>query len=162
MLRPAAARITAPGRFPAFSAAMTSAVSTTGVVLAFDVGTRRTGVAIANAVTRTARPIESFNSTTQAARWAAVQALIDEWQPGTLVVGVPRHPDGTPHAMTGRCERFARQLEGRYRLPVARVDERYSSAAAAGEHDVDAGAAAIILQQWLDEEPQEPQEPPHA
>lgn len=135
---------------------------TTGVVLAFDVGTRRTGVAIANAVTRTARPLGSFDSTTQAARWSAVQALVDEWQPAALVVGVPRHPDGTPHAMTERCQRFARQLEGRYRLPVARVDERYSSAAAADADDVDAGAAAVILQQWLDEGQQEQQGPQHA
>ena len=135
---------------------------TTGVVLAFDVGTRRTGVAIANAVTRTARPLGSFDSTTQAARWSAVQALVDEWQPAALVVGVPRHPDGTPHAMTDRCQRFARQLEGRYRLPVARVDERYSSAVAADADDVDAGAAAVILQQWLDEGHQEQQGPQHA
>jgi len=135
---------------------------TTGVVLAFDVGTRRTGVAIANAVTRTARSLGSFDSTTQAARWAAVQALLDEWQPAALVVGVPRHPDGTPHVMTDRCQRFARQLEGRYRLPVARVDERYSSAAAADADDVDAGAAAVILQQWLDEGQQEQQGPQHA
>lgn len=123
---------------------------TTDVVLAFDVGTRRTGVAIGNGVTRTARALGSFDSTTQAARWAAVQGLLAEWQPGSLVVGVPRHPDGAPHEMTVLCERFARQLEGRYRLPVARVDERYSSAAAEGD-DIDAGAAAVILQQWLDE-----------
>jgi putative Holliday junction resolvase len=76
--------------------------------------------------------------------------LIDEWQPVALAVGIPRHPDDTPHAMTMRCERFARQLEGRYRLPVARIDERYSSAVVEHEADVDAAAAAVILQQWLD------------
>ena len=76
--------------------------------------------------------------------------VIDEWQPVALAVGIPRHPDGAPHAMTARCERFARQLEGRYRLPVARVDERYSSAVVEREGDVDAAAAAVILQQWLD------------
>lgn len=145
MPRQATVHTVAAPRFPVSGFPMT-----TDVVLAFDVGTRRTGVAIGNGVTRTARPLSSFDSTTQAARWAAVQALLDEWQPGALVVGVPRHPDGAPHAMTARCERFARQLEGRYRLPVTRVDERYSSTAAEGD-DIDAGAAAIILQQWLDE-----------
>ncbi len=67
-----------------------------------------------------------------------------------LAVGIPLHPDGAPHAMTARCERFARQLEGRYGLPVVRVDERYSSAVVEHEADVDAAAAAVILQQWLD------------
>jgi putative Holliday junction resolvase len=77
--------------------------------------------------------------------------LIADWQPARLIVGVPLHPDGTPHEMTARCERFARQLEGRFRLPVEGVDERYSSAVAAGAVDVDAAAAALILQQWFDE-----------
>ena len=72
-------------------------------------------------------------------------------QPAQLAVGIPRHPDGAPHAMTARCERFARQLEGRYRLPVARIDERYSSAVVERAADVDAAAAAVILQQWLDD-----------
>jgi putative Holliday junction resolvase len=83
-------------------------------------------------------------------RWEALGALIDEWQPVALAVGIPRHPDDTPHAMTTRCERFARQLEGRYRVPVERIDERYSSAVVEHEADVDAAAAAVILQQWLD------------
>ena len=85
------------------------------------------------------------------ARWKSLSALIDEWEPAQLAVGIPRHPDDTPHAMTVRCERFARQLEGRYRLPVARIDERYSSAVVESEADVDAAAAAVILQQWLDD-----------
>ena len=68
------------------------------------------------------------------------------------MVGIPRHPDGTPHEMTARCERFARQLEGRTRRPVAQVDERYTSAVSARADDVDAAAAALILQQWFDEE----------
>ena len=122
-----------------------------GVVLAFDVGARRTGVAIANTVTRSARPLATIDSSTQESRWKAVQALVNEWQPEEFVVGIPRHPDGTAHEMTARCERFARQLEGRYRRPVARVDERYSSAVARGAADIDAEAASVILQQWFDE-----------
>ena len=120
-----------------------------GVVLGFDFGTRRIGVAIGNRLTGHARPLTTIDAS-EDARWKALNALIDEWQPVALVVGIPRHPDATPHAMTTRCERFARQLEGRYRLSVAHVDERYSSAVVAHDADVDAAAAALILQQWLD------------
>lgn len=121
------------------------------VVLGFDFGERRTGIAIANTVTRQARPLTTIEAHAGAARWNAVQSLVDEWHPARFVVGIPRHPDGAPHAMTARCERFARQLEGRYGRPVARVDERYSSAVTRQVADVDAEAAAVILQQWLNE-----------
>jgi putative Holliday junction resolvase len=120
------------------------------VVLGFDFGARRIGVAIGNSVTREARPLTTVNAAKVAARWDAVAALLAEWEPAQLVVGIPRHPDGTPHEMTARCERFARQLEGRFRRPVARVDERYTSAVSARAVDVDAAAAALILQQWFD------------
>lgn len=124
---------------------------TESVVLAFDFGTRRIGVAIANGVTRVARPLTTIAADSESARWNAIAALVDEWHPETFIVGIPCYPDGTAHALTARCERFARQLEGRYRRPVARVDERYSSAVAETAPDVDAAAAAVILQQWLDE-----------
>ena len=121
-----------------------------GIALAFDFGTRRIGVAIGNSLTREARALTAIDAEDSELRWSALDALIEEWQPVQLVVGIPRHPDGAAHDMTARCERFARQLEGRYRLQVARVDERYSSAVAERAGDVDAAAAAIILQQWLD------------
>ena len=121
-----------------------------GVVLGFDFGTRRIGVAIGNRLTGHARPLTTIDASDEDVRWKALSALIDEWQPVALAVGIPRHPDATPHAMTARCERFARQLEGRYRLPVVHIDERYSSAVVEHEADVDAAAAALILQQWLD------------
>jgi putative holliday junction resolvase len=121
------------------------------VVLGFDFGARRTGVAIANTVTRQARPLPTIEAEAQQERWIAVQSLVDDWHPARFVVGVPRHPDGTPHEMTARCERFARQLEGRFGRPVARVDERYSSAVSQRAADVDAESAVVILQQWLSE-----------
>jgi putative holliday junction resolvase len=124
---------------------------TDGVVFAFDFGARRTGVAIANTVTRSARPLTTIDSSTNDARWQAIQNLVDEWQPEQFVVGIPRYSDGTPHELTARCERFARQLEGRYGRPVARVDERYSSAVSSSAADIDAEAAAVILQQWFEE-----------
>ena len=120
-----------------------------GVVLAFDFGTRRVGVAIGNSLTRVARPLASLQAQ-GTVLWASIEKQIGEWTPALIVVGIPRHPDGAAHEMTARAERFARQLEGRFRLPVARVDERYSTTAAAGADDVDAAAAAVILQQWFD------------
>jgi putative Holliday junction resolvase len=125
---------------------------TDGVVLAFDFGARRIGVAIGNTVTRKARPLATVDAARSAGRWSELGRLIADWQPTRLVVGIPRHPDGAPHEMTARCERFARQLEGRFRLPVERIDERYSSAVAARADDVDAAAAALILQQWFDDD----------
>jgi putative Holliday junction resolvase len=130
-----------------------------GIVLAFDLGTRRIGVALGNGITRSASRLKVVavrgSGANAAAHWDDIAALIGEWQPQLLVVGVARHPDGAPHAMTARCERFARQLEGRFGLPVARVDERYSSAVlpqAAGKAAAnDDAAAAVILQQWFDE-----------
>lgn len=137
---------------PAMKSALPGASMREAIVLGFDFGTVRTGVAIANSITREARPLRTIEAVERDARWEAIGALVDEWQPEQFVVGVPRHPDGAPHEMTARCERFARQLEGRFGKPVARVDERYSSAVA--ESGDDAGAAALILQQWLNEEPQ--------
>ena len=118
------------------------------IVLGFDFGTRRLGVAVGNAITRQARPLALIADVGDV-RWRRISELIGSWQPARLVVGIPRHPDGTAHELTARCERFARQLEGRYRLPVARVDERYSSAVVDDGRDDE--AAAVILQQWFDE-----------
>ena len=118
--------------------------------LAFDFGTRRVGVATGNSLTRTATPLATLGAQ-GAARLEAVAALIDEWQPSALVVGVPFHPDGAAHANTARARRFGRELKGRFGLPVLEVDERYSttSARSAGAADADAAAAAIILEQHL-------------
>src|SRR5262249_52315678 len=87
------------------------------------------------------------------ARFQAIGALIREWTPDALVVGVPFHPDGAAHDNTERARRFGRQLHGRFRLPVHEVDERYTTteALAGGAHDADAAAAAIILEQFFRE-----------
>lgn len=122
--------------------------------LAFDFGTRRVGVATGNTLTRTATPLKTVAAEGDA-RFVALGALIEEWRPEALVVGVPYHPDGAPHDNTARAQRFARQLHGRFRLPVHEVDERYSTteAHAAGANDVDAASAAIILEQFLKDLP---------
>lgn len=119
------------------------------VTLGFDFGARRIGVAVGNSVTRQARPTAVIEESGER-RWQRIGELIASWQPAQLVVGIARHPDGAGHELTARCERFARQLEGRFRLPVARVDERYSSAVVGGGRDDE--AAAVILQQWFEEQ----------
>ena len=118
--------------------------------LAFDFGTRRVGVASGNTLTRTATPLTTVAAVGEA-RLAAIGKLIDEWRPAALVVGVPFHPDGAGHVNTERARRFGRELKARFGLPVHEVDERYTTtaASAAGETDLDAGAAAIILEQHL-------------
>jgi putative holliday junction resolvase len=118
--------------------------------LAFDLGTRRTGVASGNRLTRTATPQPTIQAEGEA-RWAEVTRRLAEWRPDALVVGVPTHPDGAPHEMTALARKFARQLRGRFGLPVHEVDERYSTteAHALGARDADAAAACIILEQYL-------------
>jgi putative Holliday junction resolvase len=118
--------------------------------LAFDFGTRRVGVASGNTMLKRAAPLKTISAEGDA-RFAAIGQLIGEWKPDALVVGVPYHPDGTPHDNTRRAQRFARQLHGRFRLPVHEVDERYSTteALAGGAGDVDAASAAVILDQYF-------------
>ncbi|HYJ96816.1 MAG TPA: Holliday junction resolvase RuvX [Burkholderiaceae bacterium] len=118
--------------------------------LAFDFGIRRVGVAVGNALLKQAQPLTTV-AVMGAARFDAIAKLLREWQPDALVVGVPTHPDGAPHDNTRRAKAFARQLHGRFGLPVHEVDERYTSveAIAEGARDVDAAAAALILEQYL-------------
>lgn len=135
-----------------------------GTVLAFDFGEKRIGVAVGECELRSASPLLTFDAETNDARWSAVGRLLDEWKPVTLVVGLPLSPDGVPHDMTARAERFARQLEGRYRLPVVLQDERYTSAEAESQlrdeggvrdwrsrkQKLDAHAAQLILKDYFD------------
>jgi putative Holliday junction resolvase len=118
--------------------------------LAFDYGLKRTGVAVGNSLLRQASVLGTVAAEGEA-RFAPIARLIQEWQPDALVVGVPYHPDGAPHDNTRRAQRFARQLHGRFGLPVHQVDERYSTteAIASGAADTDAASAAVILDQYL-------------
>ena len=119
--------------------------------LAFDFGAKRTGVASGNRITRTATPQATIKAEGADARFVQVAARIKEWQPDALVVGVPFHPDGAAHENTARALKFARQLRGRFNLPVHEVDERYSTTEAhsLGAKDADAASACIILDQFF-------------
>ena len=118
--------------------------------LAIDLGLKRTGIAVGNRLLRSATPQSGIRAEGKA-RLDKIGERIREWQPDALVIGVPVHPDGAPHDMTREAQRFARQLHGRFGLPVFEVDERYSTteALSQGAKDADAAAAAIILEQFL-------------
>lgn len=120
--------------------------------LAFDYGLRRVGVASGSRLTGRARPLTTLKAEGRAI-YALIEPLLAEWQPDALVVGVPRHPDGAAHAMTAAARKFAASLRGRFHRPVFEVDERYTSveAEAAGAADIDAAAAALILEQFFRE-----------
>ena len=122
-------------------------------IFAFDFGVKRIGVAMGNTMIRQAQPVKVISAIDNATRFADIGALLDEWKPARLVVGLPMHPDGAEHDMTARARRFANQLHDRFNLPVELVDERYSSAVLTQKRGVyvDDEAASVLLQQYFDE-----------
>jgi putative Holliday junction resolvase len=122
--------------------------------LAFDYGTKRVGVATGNTLMKLSQPLRTL-ALEGDARFKAIEALIKEWTPDALVIGVPFHPDGAEHDNTTRARRFGRQLNGRFGLKVHEVDERYTTVdvEAAGARDADSAAAALILEQFFREHP---------
>lgn len=122
------------------------------IVLGFDFGVKRIGIAMGNTLTGQAQPLRVIAAIDNATRFKLIGELIAEWSPARLVVGEPRHPDGAEHDMTLRSRRFANQLHGRFNLPVELVDERYSSVVITSKRGevIDDKAAAIILQQYFD------------
>ena len=135
------------------------------VVLAFDFGLRRIGMAVGDTVSRSASPRRALLSPASGPDWTAIQREIATTGPDVLLVGAPYNDDGSPSRVAPAADRFAAELATRSGLPVERVDERYSSVEAAGElksrrasgemrrrvrpGDVDSAAAAVILGSWL-------------
>jgi putative Holliday junction resolvase len=101
-----------------------------GAVLAFDFGEKRIGVAVGDVEVGIAHPLQTISGEGNDQRFAMIAALIEEWRPARLVVGLPLHLDGTEHEMTRLSRKFARRLEGRFGLRAVLVDERLSSAEA--------------------------------
>lgn len=134
-------------------------------VLGFDYGKRRVGIAVGSAITASAQPLLTLAHHSGQPDWPALDALIEEWRPSVLVVGLPLDADGQTQKMTHRACNFAQELWGRYRVTVYSVDERYTTieagerlrvARASGSHgkrvakgDIDAMAAQTILESWL-------------
>ncbi|HEY2816756.1 MAG TPA: Holliday junction resolvase RuvX [Casimicrobiaceae bacterium] len=136
--------------------------TTNATVLAFDFGTRRIGVAVGNTLTRLAQPLLTIAAHSDATVMTAIAALVEQWQPRELIVGLPLHADGTPHTMTANADRFALALGDRFGLPVVRVDERWTTETAQdqlnrerrgreGRAHRDEIAAQLILQAYFDE-----------
>jgi putative holliday junction resolvase len=135
------------------------------VVLAFDFGLRRIGVACGDTVSNAAAPRSAVQVTERGIDWGAIERLLREYQPDLLVVGSPRHADGSPSGLGERADQFAAALATRACRPVQRTDEYASSIEAAAElssqrasgqrrrrvqhADIDSAAAAIILERWL-------------
>jgi putative holliday junction resolvase len=133
-----------------------------GTVLAFDFGEKRIGVAVGETLLSLAHPLLTIDAEENAAKFEQIAALLQEWQPVLLIVGLPMTMDGDAHAMTALAQKFAQRLEGRFNLPVMMVDERLSSAEAAQslreagitgraqKQHLDQVAAQTILQSYFD------------
>lgn len=133
-----------------------------GSVLCFDFGEKRIGVAVGDTLLKLAHPLLTIEAEENAAKFAQIDRLLQEWKPALLVVGLPMSLEGEAHAMTALAQKFARRLEGRFNLPVMMVDERLSSAEAAQslrqagikgraqKTMLDQVAAQTILQSYFD------------
>ena len=142
-----------------------SPASAPQLVLAFDYGTRRIGVASGDTLTRTARALATLDCAPRIP-WAAIDKLVAELQPAQFIVGLPRNMDGTPAALAAASRSFAAEIASRYGKPVALVDETLSSREAAADlrearasglkrkrtthADVDMVAAKILIERWLE------------
>jgi putative Holliday junction resolvase len=134
------------------------------LVIAFDFGQRRIGIACGDTLTQAAQPLATLDSASGPA-WTAIGGLLREWRPTLAVVGLPYNVDGSENAMTGLAQKFAAELAKRFKIRTSLIDERYSSQDAAerlrsarraglknrrmSKADVDAAAACVILERWF-------------
>ena len=130
-------------------------------VLAFDYGTRRIGVASGQEMLGTGQPVAMIPARDGIPDWSRVEALLQEWQPDLVVVGLPLNMDDSEGEMCARARKFGNRLHGRYHVAVEMVDERLTSFEANGEvmaaggsrdfgrHGVDDRAAVLILETWF-------------
>lgn len=129
-------------------------------VLGFDFGTHKIGIATGQFITGTASPLKTLSYVNHKPDWDSIEAIIHEWKPDTLVVGLPMQMDDKEAVLAGRAKKFARQLHGRFHLPVEMIDERLTSREASNRLGkkagrdvtlVDAMAAKLILETWLNQ-----------
>ena len=137
---------------------------TSDAYLGFDFGHKKIGVAVGYAATAIASPLQTIAAVNQAPDWLQIAKLIAEWRPAGLVVGISRQQDGTDNLITPRMQKFCRQLNGRYNLPVFQIDEALTTFAAKqmlyDDLQVSADklwakqdqvAAQLILQSWFNQ-----------
>jgi putative pre-16S rRNA nuclease len=137
------------------------------IVLAFDFGLRRIGVACGDTLSRNASALETVPTGPNGPRWELIASMMRDWRPDMAVVGLPYNVDDSENAMTAAARGFAAEVARRFGIEVVMVDERYSSleaearlqtARASGlrrrrvaKSDVDAAAACVILERWFTE-----------
>ena len=137
------------------------------IVLAFDFGLRRIGVACGDTLSRSASALQTVPAGPNGPRWELITAMLRDWQPDMAVVGLPYNVDGSENDMTGAARSFGAELARRFGIEVVMVDERYSSLEGAArlqtaresglrrrrvaKSDVDAAAACVILERWFTE-----------
>ncbi|BCQ38295.1 putative pre-16S rRNA nuclease [Erwinia rhapontici] len=131
-------------------------------MLSFDFGTKSIGVAIGQQLTGTARPLTALKANDGVPDWKKIEALLKEWQPDRVVVGLPLNMDGTEQPLTVRARKFANRLHGRFGVQIELHDERLSTVEARAElferggfralskGSVDSLSAVIILESWFE------------
>jgi putative Holliday junction resolvase len=137
--------------------------ATPETILAFDFGLRRIGVAVGQQVTASSNPLAVIANGENGPDWTAIEALIREWQPDRIIVGMPSHADGSPSEISNAVEQFIKDLT-RFERPVETEDERYSSLEAEEllkseralglrgrirKEMIDSVAATLIAERWL-------------
>ena len=126
---------------------------TGSLVMAFDYGIKKIGVAVGQSITGTANPLTILSAKVGIPDWLEVEKLIRQWQPAHIVVGLPINMDDSASEMSARAEKFARRLTGRFNIEHSTVDERLSSFEARDYVDdnqpVDAIAAKLILETYF-------------
>ena len=124
-----------------------------GVIIGFDFGLRRIGVAIGQTVTQTASPEAIVNSKDGKPDWDHITTLFERWQPAAIVVGLPMRLDGGEQPLTQPARKFGQRLSGRYHCPVFYIEEQLSSIEAESraikKRYIDDHAAQILLENWL-------------
>ncbi|MRI31637.1 Holliday junction resolvase RuvX [Endozoicomonas sp. OPT23] len=133
-------------------------------IMGFDFGTKNIGISIGQVITRTASALPAVRAKDGIPDWNELEKIIEEWQPDAVVVGIPLNMDGTESQMSLRARKFGKRLHGRFNLPFYEADERLSSFEAKswagklghkghyGSNPVDAMAAQIILEGWMNDE----------
>ncbi len=135
----------------------------TDILLGFDFGMKRIGVAVGQTITKTARPLDTLKAIDGKPALNNLKKIIQQWRPTALVVGIPLNMDGTEQKVTLAAREFAEFLRQQFNLPVHEMDERLSTKdarerifaeggfKALQNRQIDSVAAQLILQNWLGE-----------
>ena len=101
-----------------------------GNILSFDFGEKRIGIAIGNSITKSSHPLETINTPKNTERYRLIELLLKTWEPFKLVIGYPLNDDGTLSKMSLLAKKFGMKLRNKYNIPIAMIDERFTSSEA--------------------------------